>query len=286
MLERARRSLEGLLIGDASGERFMDSSWHLVWMTILLALLASGCVTNSVPMPTRMVADPVTLPQEMGTLSFAVAGRGREIEIGPIDAISFQRIAWAFGISDNMALTNLTWLSYAVIEDRDRETGEGRAPFALALNGGLLGVGFSSVESFIATPGVGVTAIARTGRLRFAAHQTFASQVSALRVTPFSVTDVDGMLQIADRVALGIRASASFHVAPRDSEYALETTLGLRAAVRPRHWVSLHLEGTVVRSAEWTDPSDTPPRPDSPPPPPSHTVQWSYPVWLGAAVHW
>lgn len=266
--------------------------WHVGWIrcqaltATLAAMLASGCGSSLVPKPTRMVADPITLPQGRDSLSLAVASRGRNVETATIDEPSTPGFGWAHGLSDRLTLTNLTWLSYAVIEDLDRETGEGRAPFALAVNGGLLGVGFSSVESFITIPGVGVTAIARHDRLRVAASQTIAFQLSFLRVTPLSVTHIDGLLQIVDRVALGIRASANYHAARLNSLSRLRTTLGLRVAVRPADWVSIYVESTVVRSAEWTEANDPPLTPDAPLPPPDHYVQWRYPVWLGAALHW
>ena len=253
----------------------------------LMAVLASGCGSSPVPMPRRMVADPVTLPRGMDSLSFAATQDFGNVEADMIYESGIPRFGWAHGLSDRMTLTNLTWLSYAIREELDRGTGEGRAPFALAVSGGLLGVGLSSVQGFIAVPGVGITAIARQGRLRVAGSQTIASSLSAVAVLPSSRTQVDGMLQIVDRVALGIRVSVSYRPPLFDPLGTLRTSLGLRGEVRPRHWISLHLESTVVRSAIWEESGSEPLPPDAPiPPPPPRNVDWYYPIWLGAAFHW
>lgn len=253
----------------------------------LMAVLASGCGSSPVPMPRRMVADPITLPEGMDSLSFAATRDFGDVEPDMVYASGIPRFGWAHGLSDRMTLTNLTWLSYAIREQLDRATGEGRAPFALAVSGGLQGVGFSSVESFIATPGIGVTAIARQDRLRVAGSQTIACQISSLRVVPFSMTHVDGMLEIVDRVALGMRVSARYRPPLGEPLSTLRTSLGLRGVFRPRHWISLHLESTVVRSAAWEDSGSEPLPPDAPiPPPRPRNVDWYYPIWLGAAVHW
>lgn len=251
----------------------------------LLAALATGCGSSVAPMPRRMVADPITLPEGMDSLSGAVAQEGVSLQQERLYSFGIPKLGWAHGITDRWTLTNLTWLSYALREEIDRGTGEGRAPFALAVSGGVLGVGFSSVESIIATPGAGVTAIARQGRFRVAGSQTIATLISYLRFVPFSVTHVDGMLQIVDGVALGLRASASY-VPPLDDSSSLRTSLGLRGVARPWHWLSLHVESMAVRTARWTDAPGDPPSPDGPLVPEPRNVHWDYPIWLGAAFHW
>jgi hypothetical protein len=189
-----------------------------------------------------MVADPITLPEEMDSLSFAATqdvGKGEPEMVHESDILRF---GWAHGLSDRVTLTNLTWVSDAIREELDRVTGEGRAPFALAVSGGLWGFGFSSVESFIVTPGIGVTAIARQDRLRVAGSQTIACQLSGLRQVPFSVTEFDGMLQIVDRVALGMRVSAWYRsplsTGPRQlvttSRSPCTSTMKLRSLGGPR----------------------------------------------------
>ncbi|WP_152629546.1 hypothetical protein [Haliangium ochraceum] len=115
-------------------------------------------------MPRRMVADPITPPASMEQISLSVSddvGLGRRLNLAP-------GLSWTHGLTDRLALLFPTVLRYAVIEELERTSGEGRAPFALAIHGGLFRFGFSSVEPVIAAPGAGVSAWWRRDRVRLA----------------------------------------------------------------------------------------------------------------------
>jgi hypothetical protein len=119
----------------------------------MLAVAALGaCAAPSRRLSPRVVNDPIVLPRRMASVSL-----GAQKTWYPRDGTSAFGITptFAVGLTDRLEYQGLVGVGYAILDDAP---GSPRAPspLSLAVEAGILGVGYSSSQGLIVDPVVGI----------------------------------------------------------------------------------------------------------------------------------
>jgi len=205
--------------------------------------------------------------------------------------VVYSNASFRFGITDRLEWDLLSF-RYALLDDAPTGTTPS-APLSLALEAGLMGIGYSSIDGTILMPEVQLRMAKHlAGRWRFDAgawwlgfwsssgtvHAFFNRETLWVEGRPASQIEIDASAtrQLADRFALGLGAHAA------QTQTCLEVACdwmsrsvwgSLSLSFRPAHWVTLTLAtalGTRARSSSFAPISD----PDMPPPTLPLRVDW------------
>ncbi len=258
-----------------------------LWRLWVLATIAA-CAAPSRRLTPRQIEDPITLPRGMASASLSV----EPAHYWPTGANALYGVpAFRFGITDRLQLGLLS-LGYAFLDDSPAGATPA-APFSLALQGGVLGLGYSSIDGTIVFPILALrTAKHLDSRWRFDAGASWVgnwasgSSVApafnpgtlAYSGRPSSLIDGDASAtrQVADRIAVTVRGYIG------ETRGCLSTLCGWRnrtvqgsisLSLRPWHWMTVGISASVGlrrRSPSFMPPPD----PDDPPAVLPNPVLW------------
>jgi hypothetical protein len=226
------------------------------WPWLLTALL--GCGTPSRHLTTRIVDDPMVLPRRM--LSMGLTGQVAERPRPQV--VSSFSASLDYGVGKRLELDGLTSLRWAILDDAPAPADADRRPdrLSLAVRGGAVGIGSSSLEGFTVLPIASVevrkhvgaqarVSLAGTWQGRWVEHPVgwledpylddlfpIGSRMSSTELA------ADVLRQVGDHVALGV--GASVHqlqrcTVPSCAWRARGGELWLGPHVRPWRWLTL-----------------------------------------------
>jgi hypothetical protein len=238
------------------------------WLTTIAAIAVGACATPARRLPPRVVDDPVTLPARMMVVNVQTSGtlRNRQEQR---DGTLYPSIN--YGLTDRLQLVDFFSLKYALLDDAPSEwasTGSKAtgAPLSMGITGGLLGLGYSTGEGWIAVPRVAVDVSKRLGeRVRVGAYTAARATVSDRRQQSSLVGNVGVVVQTTERVAVDMDLTdvVDFNDFLPSSDWKEHYfSLGPGLSYRPWHWFTLGLDLSLVwvRSA----PVRLEPTPDMP----------------------
>jgi hypothetical protein len=216
-----------------------------------LALAAAGCATPVRRLPSRQVDDPITLPARVFELGVGASVTPSN-EYGETDGAPI--IPLRYGITDRLTLLGLTAVEFALLDDApvaSAATGERAATsrLGLSLTGGLVGLGYSTIEGLIVQPVVGVGAVKHVSpslRLHSAVH--WIGRFGRLSDESFVSASVGATRQLVDRLALTLTAGDRVNVqtALPSGDWGRNVVFtGASLDYRPWHWVTAGLSGRV-----------------------------------------
>jgi hypothetical protein len=217
----------------------------------LVVLLAGGCATPVRRLPSRQVDDPITLPARVFELGVGAtvtpSNEYGETEGEPI-------IPLRYGITDRLTLLGGLALEFALLDDApvaSAATGEKAATsrFGLSLTGGLVGLGYSSIEGLIVQPVFGVGAVKHVSpSLRLHSAVYWIGRFGRLSDESVVSASVGATLQLVDRLALTLSAGDKVNVEtwlPSGDWGRNVVFVGSSLEYRPWHWVTAGLGGRV-----------------------------------------
>jgi hypothetical protein len=223
------------------------------WL-FLIALL--GCGTPARHLTTRIVDDPMVLPRRMLSM-------GLQADVSQQPRTSPNLLALLdYGLGKRLELDGLLSLRWAILDDAPAEVDQRPDRLSLAVRGGAVGIGASSVEGFMVYPIASVELRKRLGaqtRVSLAAtwegrwvenpagwyEGAYHDDLWPTSARTSSAEVAAGLLrQLGDHVALG--AEASVHQLQRCTFPSCGWTarggvLSLGPQVRPWRWLTLSL---------------------------------------------
>jgi hypothetical protein len=267
------------------------------WSSALALAVAGGCATPSRHLTTRAIDDPAVLPRGLASLSVGTWAERLD---------TTGRWSWAsvfgfrYGITDRLELDRLT-LAFAWLDDAPPPSGTPpgtrRPPVSLILRGGVNGIGWASLEGFIALPTLSVELAKHvTERVRLSAQLGWDGtwvanpQPEETLYTAYLWPNTDrrselllsagALIQVADHVS--VRYGASVHqldgcFVPTCAAAARGFATSLGPSFRPWRWLVISVAGYA--GARWRRTNPVLPAPALMPPdlPPTQVS------WLGVS---
>ncbi len=229
-------------------------------LTAALAGLVVSCATPSRRLPLRAVEDPIVLPKGLASASVRADVSRYEPNVGRIVTLS---PGFAVGLTDRLEWHLLSF-RYAVLDDAPGSPVR-HAPLSLAVQAGLAGFGYSSLEGWILVPLVSIEISKHVAnRWLFSASSSWlAGWVESPSITRARYTDTlfpaggrvseltfgaSVLRQLTERIAGGVSLTVSqldACVDPSCDWSAREGTAALRLLFRPVHWLTLDLLPTI-----------------------------------------
>jgi hypothetical protein len=121
---------------------------------VLAAIALAACAAPSRRLTPRVVEDPIVLPKGMAS----VAAEVRTTHYEPTNAGGTRGLAGIrFGLTNRLELHDLG-LRFAILDDRPAD-GRTPMPFSLALQAGVRGIGYGSLEGMIVIPVASLSAL-------------------------------------------------------------------------------------------------------------------------------
>jgi hypothetical protein len=255
------------------------------WAVALLVVVVGACATPARRLPSREVDDPITLPARVFELGVGAMVTPSD-EYGATDGEPL--IPVRYGITDRVTLLGLLAVEVALLDDApvaSAATGERAAtsPLGLSLTGGLVGLGYSSIEGMIVQPVFGVRAVKHVSRsLRLQSNVYWIGRFGRLHDEAVLAASVGATLQLVDRLALTLDAGDRVNVdtfLPSGDWERNVVFAGPSLEYRPWHWVTGGL-GARVEATRRPRATFEPVAPDDPRPGMPRRQPVS--IWLGA----
>jgi hypothetical protein len=223
-------------------------------MLALVALAgAAACATPSRRLPTRLVDDPITLPRRMISVSAGVrttpANEWREGQMQTLGGVRY-------GVTDRITLEGPLVLDVALLDDapvQSAATGlrAAEAPIALALHGGLAGVGYSSWDGTILQPALGFRIARHLGeRSRLHLTSTWYGSHSERWNDCWLYGVLGYTLQVTERVAVSLSLFDDWNLdtfLPSRRWIRHGLGVGPGVGIRPLHWLTVGADVRVER---------------------------------------
>jgi hypothetical protein len=247
---------------------------------VLVALAPWACGTPPRRLPARVVDDPITLPRRMMEVAVSTSGTLRDRHNRRNGNVY---PAINYGLTDRLELVEFLALRYALLDDAppaSAATGirSGGAPLALAVEGGLAGLGFSSAEALIVFPQVGLSlSKGLSDRIRVGGRTGARAAVSSRRHETTWRASTYVLVQTTERLALDVDLgvwSAFSGLTPSSRWKEREVWLGPGLAYRPWHWFTLGLDLNIIWGFERMQRIELTPDMPLPGPPPNRPELW------------
>jgi hypothetical protein len=278
---------------------------RIISWTISVALAASlaACATPSRRLSSRVVEDPIALPQRMAEVDATAMVTG--YRRGGETATSYPS-GFSLGLTDRLEWEGLFSLKYALLDDSPGRSDQATPrPMSLAVRAGVIGFGHIGADGWILLPLIslqtqkhinglwllGATA-ALSGRWS-SAMPVSNDQLSRSSLWPEDSTWSEWWLglaatrQVTSRVALGVAGGAGQVqgcLLPSCIWQAREVSGNLRFLLRPTSWLTLALyPGAGFRFRPGTLATPIGPADDASPPPES---VWWLSGEVSAAFFW
>lgn len=125
-----------------------------VRLAALAAVALAACAAPSRRLTPRVVEDPIVLPRRMASVSMEIRYVHYEpTNVGGTFGLSGLRI----GLTNRLEWNGLIGLRFAILDDRP--AGRAPMPFSLAVQAGVMGIGYSSFDGMIVQPAASLLAL-------------------------------------------------------------------------------------------------------------------------------
>ena len=264
-----------------------------------LAALLLSCAAPSRLLTPRVVEDSIVLPRRMASISAGAFVRwNHTVDTRSSDILPSFRL----GVTDRLQWSNLTFLSYAFLDDAPSATKP--APLSLALTIGAP-FGFSSIDGFVISPSVSLEALKHVSNLwrfwvsastfgQWLASPTKGDQTFSDFLLPkhrsWAGLNIDGgaQRQLVERVALALSGGVEqlqdcFGVVCQGTVQGGNVSASL--SWRPINWLTVSSFSTLNGRYRYYPPGPAAQNAGDPPSTPLRSVRWTS-VGASATFYW